>query len=58
METGEERPKASVWELAVFRKAYEAALEIHRLAQRFPKHEQYELAKQLRRSSKSMRQSR
>jgi four helix bundle protein len=54
METGEGWAKASVWELAVFRKAYDAALEVHHLAQRFPKHEQYELAKQLRRSSKSI----
>ena len=45
---------ASVWDLAVFRKAYEAALDVHRLAQAFPKHERYELASQIRRSSKSI----
>lgn len=40
--------------MAVFRKAYDLAPEVHRLAQTFPKHEQYELASQLRRSSKSI----
>lgn len=44
----------SVWDMLVFRKAYDVALEIHRIAQTFPKHEQYELASQLRRSSKSI----
>ncbi|QGZ96296.1 four helix bundle protein [Terricaulis silvestris] len=44
----------SVWDMIVFQKAYAAALEIHRIAQTFPKHEQYELASQLRRSSKSI----
>lgn len=44
----------SVWDMAVFRKAYDLALEVHRIAQTFPKHEQYELASQLRRSSKSI----
>jgi four helix bundle protein len=50
------RPKAwpSVWELAVFRKAYDAALDAHKIALRFPKYEQYDLASQLRRSSKSI----
>ena len=45
---------ASVWDLAVFQKAYDAALYVHRLAQAFPKHERYELASQIRRSSKSI----
>ena len=40
--------------LDVFRKAYDLALEIHKLSLRFPKIEQYELAQQLRRSSKSI----
>lgn len=40
--------------MAVFRKAYDLVLEVHRTAQTFPKHEQYELASQLRRSSKSI----
>jgi four helix bundle protein len=44
----------SVWELQVFRRAYEAALEAHRFALTFPKYEQYDLASQLRRSSKSI----
>jgi len=50
------RPKSShsAWELAVFRKAYEAALDAHRVALKFPKYEQYDLASQLRRSSKSI----
>jgi four helix bundle protein len=44
----------SVWDMVVFQKAYATALEAHRIAQTFPKHEQYELASQLRRSSKSI----
>ena len=40
--------------LAVYNKAYQLALEIHRLSLGFPKLEQYELASQLRRSSKSI----
>ncbi|MEQ1489602.1 MAG: four helix bundle protein [Terricaulis sp.] len=50
----EGRSAPSVWDLLVFQKAYTAALEAHRIAQAFPKHEQYELASQLRRSSKSI----
>ena len=44
----------SVWDMDVFRKAYQAALDVHKLSQSFPRHEQYELASQLRRSSKSI----
>jgi four helix bundle protein len=44
----------SVWDLAVFQKAYAAALDVHRLSQRLPKSEQFELASQLRRSTKSI----
>jgi four helix bundle protein len=44
----------SVWDFAVFRRAYEAALDAHRMALTFPKYEQYDLASQLRRSSKSI----
>lgn len=44
----------SVWDLSVFKKAYAAAIDIHRLTQRFPRSEQFELASQLRRSSKSI----
>ena len=44
-----------VWELDVFRRAYHASLEVHRLCAGFPKIEQYGgLADQLRRSSKSV----
>jgi len=50
----ETRGSPSVWDMVVFQKAYAAALEAHRIAQTFPKHEQYELASQLRRSSKSI----
>jgi hypothetical protein len=50
------RPRTwhSVWELAVFRKAYEVALDAHKVALKFPKYEQHDLASQLRRSSKSI----
>ena len=44
----------SVWSLEVFRKAYDAALDAHRVALTFPKYEQHDLASQLRRSSKSV----
>jgi four helix bundle protein len=44
----------SVWDFVVFRRAYAAALEAHRVALTFPKYEQYDLASQLRRSSKSI----
>ena len=40
--------------LDVYRKAYRLALEIHKVTLSFPKIEQYELAQQLRRSSKSI----
>ncbi len=40
--------------LEVFRKAYQAALEIHRLSLKFPKFEQFEIARQLRESTKSI----
>ncbi len=49
------RPAApSVWDMDVFKKAYSGALEVHRFSLAFPKHEQFELASQLRRSSKSI----
>ena len=49
-------PKAgpSVWDMQVFQKAYDAALEIHRMTLGFPKIEQFEIASQMRRSSKSI----
>ena len=40
--------------LDVYQKAYTLALDIHRTTLRFPTIEQYELASQLRRSSKSI----
>ncbi len=40
--------------LDVYRKAYDLSLAVHRRTLSFPKFEQYELASQLRRSSKSI----
>ena len=40
--------------LDVYQKSYQLALEVHKLSLGFPKLEQYELASQLRRSSKSI----
>ena len=40
--------------LDVYQKAYQVALQIHRETLKFPKIEQFELASQLRRSSKSI----
>jgi four helix bundle protein len=40
--------------LAVYQKAYKAALEIHRLTLKFPAIERHELASQLRRATKSI----
>ncbi len=40
--------------LEVFKKSYQLALEVHKVSLRFPQHEQYELAQQLRKSSKSI----
>ena len=40
--------------LDVYRKAYQLALEVHRMSLEFPKLEQYGLAQQLRASSKSI----
>ena len=53
LEAVRRRPAPSVWDMDVFKKAYAAALKIHQLSLEFPKHEQFELASQLRRSSKS-----
>ena len=44
-----------VWELDVFRRAYELSLVVHRASHQWPKHEQYGgVAEQLRRASKSV----
>ena len=40
--------------LEVYQKAYRLALEVHKITLRFPQREQYELAQQLRKSSKSI----
>src|SRR4030065_1815105 len=40
--------------LDVYQKSYQAALDIHKITLAFPKVEQFELASQLRRSSKSI----
>ena len=40
--------------LEVYQKAYKTALEIHRISLKFPEIERYELANQLRRSTKSI----
>ena len=40
--------------LKVYQKAYALSLEIHRQSLNFPKHEQFELAAQIRRASKSV----
>jgi len=44
----------SVWDLIVFQKAYQAALDVHRIAMKFPAHERFELTSQVRRSSKGI----
>ena len=41
-------------DLEVFQRAYKVSLEIHRLSMEFPKREQYGLADQVRRASKSI----
>ncbi len=41
-------------DLDVFQRAYKLALEIHRVSLDFPKEEQYALADQMRRASKSI----
>ena len=41
-------------DLAVFRRAYKLSLEIHRVSLELPEHEQFGLADQIRRASKSI----
>ena len=41
-------------DLVVYQKAYRISLEIHRVSLAFPRHEQWELASQMRRASKSV----
>jgi four helix bundle protein len=49
-----ETPVVRVEDLAVFRRAYGLSLEVHRASLRFPQIEQFALADQLRRASKSI----
>ena len=48
------RKIVSFEDLEVFQKAYKMSLEIHRISLEFPKMEQYGLADQMRRASKSI----
>ncbi len=41
-------------DLEVYKEAYEAAIHVSRLSKKFPQVEQYELARQLRRSARSV----
>ena len=51
---GEATPARSFEDLAVFKRAYRVSLEVHRMSLEFPKIEQYALADQVRRASKSI----
>ena len=42
------------YDLDIWKKAYTLSLEIHKASLQFPKHEQYALADQIQRSSKSV----
>ncbi|OQW63203.1 MAG: hypothetical protein A4S17_07405 [Proteobacteria bacterium HN_bin10] len=53
-DTGHDEQHPSVWKLVVFQKAYQAALDVHKIALGFPQHERFELSSQLRRSSKGI----
>src|SRR5215470_20357953 len=44
----------SAKELAVYRLAYELAMEVHELSKRFPAEERFALTNQIRRSSRSI----
>ena len=50
----EASPVRSFEDLEVFKKAYRVSLEVHRMSLDFPKIEQYALADQVRRASKSI----
>lgn len=54
MEVSEKKYARSFYELDVYKKAYQASLDLHRSSLSFPKTEQYALANQLRRSSKGI----
>ena len=53
--TKPENRVSSFEDLGVFQRAYQVSLEVHKESLRFPKIEQYALADQLRRASKSIR---
>lgn len=44
----------SYHDLEVYKRSYNLALQVHRLTQRFPKHELYEIGSQLRRAAISI----
>ena len=48
------KPIASFEDLEVFKRAYRISLEVHRISLEFPQKEQYGLADQVRRASKSI----
>ncbi len=47
-------PIRSYTDLLVYKQAYRLALEVSRLTRSFPRHEQYEMGRQLRSSSRSV----
>ena len=47
-------PVKSFEDLEVFQRAYRLSLDVHRISLTFPQHEQFELARQLRKASKSV----
>lgn len=51
---GQSKLVRNPWDLEVFKRAYRASMDIHRKTLTFPKIEQYALADQLRRASKSI----
>ena len=50
----DERTIQSFEDLMVFRRAYQISLEVHRISLQFPRVEQFGLAEQIRRASKSI----
>ncbi len=53
--TGDKQQKVTcVEDLVVFRRAYQLSLDVHRVSLKFPKIEQWGLADQVRRASKSI----
>ena len=48
------KPIATFEDLEVFKRAYRVSLEVHRISLKFPQIEQYGLADQIRRASKSI----